>query len=174
MQFGRQHALYWHRATHISSNFLLLCYRLLFWGFRDRTRALPRITLGSAHAYFKRLTERERTRARRRNRQNLKFALTFCFFCILGVGGLVFPWTPVTRCPADGVGAEAGVFISSSVLTPEGRLRFVPAGDVLALGPLELVPCWLCEGCIPGACIPPVAGLPTCGDPGPGSWRLAT
>lgn len=41
------------------------------------------------------------------------------------------------------------------------------AGDVFALGPLELVPCWLACSCIAGACIWPGAGLPvTCGDPG--------
>lgn len=76
---------------------------------------------------------------------------------------------PLTCGPVEGVGAEAGVFISSSVLTPDGLLRLVPAGDVLALGPPELVPCWLCDGCMLGACIEPGAGLPTCGEPG--SWR---
>ncbi len=52
-------------------------------------------------------------------------------------------WMPLTCGPAEGVGADAGVFMSSSALTPDGLLRLVPAGDVLALGPPELVPCWL-------------------------------
>ena len=40
---------------------------------------------------------------------------------------------------------------SSSVLTADGRRLLFDAGEVLALGPLELVPCWLCCSCIPGA-----------------------
>lgn len=83
---------------------------------------------------------------------------------ILGVGGL--PLLPLTwpAGPAPGVGAEEP---SSSILTPDGRLRLFDCGDVLALGPLELVPGWLGCICMPGACICPGAGLPmTCGEPG--------
>ncbi len=98
-------------------------------------------------------------------------ALTFAFFAIRGVVDLGLLWMPFTCVPPDGVGAEPGVFISSSVLTADGRRLLVPAGDVLALGPLELVPCWLSDGCMPGACIVPIAGLPMCGEPG--SWRWA-
>jgi hypothetical protein len=70
--------------------------------------------------------------------------LFFCLFCILGVGGFVLFWMPlICGVPtATGVGAFTGP--SSSVLTADARLRLVPLfwdGDVLALGPLEVVPC---------------------------------
>jgi hypothetical protein len=55
--------------------------------------------------------------------------------------------------------------LSSSSLTALGRLLLLleTLGLVLALGPLECVPCWLCCGSIPGAC----AGEPLiCGEPG--------
>ena len=92
-------------------------------------------------------------------------ALPFARFVIRGVGGLVARfWMPFTcGFVAAGVGAPEP---SSSALTVDGRLRLLEAGEVLALGPLELVPCWLCCGCIPGACIWPGTGLPMCGDPG--------
>lgn len=68
-----------------------------------------------------------------------------------GVGGLLarfgapFIWGP----DPTGVGAPD----PSSSLMPDGRLRLLDAGDVLALGPPELVPCWLGCSCMPGACI---------------------
>lgn len=61
-----------------------------------------------------------------------------------------------------GVGAP----LSSSALTVEGLLRLLLAGLVLALGPLELVPCWLCWSCMLGACMCPCAGLPIWGELG--------
>jgi hypothetical protein len=68
--------------------------------------------------------------------------LPFTLFVIRGVGGLLPRfWIPFTWAAEAGVGAPDP---SSSTLTPEGRLRLFEAGDVLALGPLELVPCWLC------------------------------
>ena len=66
-----------------------------------------------------------------------------------------------------GVGADAGA--SSSPFTVDGLLLLLLfcAGEVLALGPLELVPCWLACSCIMGAAICPGIGLPTiCGEPG--------
>lgn len=71
---------------------------------------------------------------------------------IRGVGGFVGRfWMPLTCGPEPaGVGAPDP---SSSTLTPDGRRRLFDAGDVLALGPLELVPCWLGCSCMPGACI---------------------
>lgn len=93
--------------------------------------------------------------------------LPLILFCIRGVGGLVLlPATPLACGTAPlvaGVGAPPAM--SSSVLTPEGRLLFCPAGDVVALA-LELLPCWLCCICIAGACITPAAGLPIRGEPG--------
>lgn len=93
--------------------------------------------------------------------------LPLALFCIRGVGGFVLlPATPLTcgTAPAEaGVGAPPEV--SSSILTPEGRLLFCPAGDVVALA-FELLPCWLCCICMAGACIVPAAGLPICGEPG--------
>ena len=51
--------------------------------------------------------------------------------------------------------------MSSSVLTADARLLLLFCdGDVLALGPLELVPCWLAWSAMLGACIWPGAGLP--------------
>ena len=95
-------------------------------------------------------------------------------FVILGVGGLPFPaiatpltWGPPAAPMLVGVGAP----LSSSVFTPEGRRRLLLAGLVLALGPLELVPCWLCCRAMPGACMWPWDGLPMPGEPG--SWRCA-
>lgn len=85
---------------------------------------------------------------------------------ILGVDGL--PGRTPFTC---GVGAPDP---SSSTFTPDGRLRLFDAGDVLALGPLELVPCWLCCICMAGACICPGAGLPPmCGEPGRFMWAAA-
>lgn len=83
--------------------------------------------------------------------------LAFTLLAMRGVGGfcraIPFIWGPVP----PGVGAPDP---SSSVLTPEGRLRLFEAGDVLALWPLDPVPCWLCCICMAGACICPGAGLP--------------
>lgn len=98
-----------------------------------------------------------------RNHHGLFLARLF----ILGVDGLPARFTPFT-C---GVGAPDP---SSSTFTPDGRLRLFDAGDVLALGPLELVPCWLCCICMAGACICPGAGLPPmCGEPGRFMWAAA-
>lgn len=72
-----------------------------------------------------------------------------CRFAILGEGFAPARfWMPLTW--GTGVGA---LDPSSSVFTPDGRLRLFDAGDVLALGPLDPVPCWLAWSCIGGACI---------------------
>ena len=63
-------------------------------------------------------------------------------FVILGVGGFPLPWTPLScGVPEEaGVGADTGP--SSSAFTAEGLLRLLFwLGEVLALGPLEFVPC---------------------------------
>lgn len=71
------------------------------------------------------------------------------------------------------MGADAGV--SSSAFTVDGLLLLLFwAGDVFALGPLELVPCWLAWSCITGAAICPGIGLPAiCGDPGNIEFAMA-
>ena len=69
-----------------------------------------------------------------------------------------------------GIGVEAFAGpLSSSALTVDLRLLLFWDGDVFALGPLELVPCWLACSCMPGACMCPGTGLPRCGLPGR-SW----
>lgn len=93
---------------------------------------------------------------------------------ILGVWGFALPVivTPLTGGPAPilvGVGAP----LSSSVLTPDGLRRLLLAGLVFALGPLELVPCWLCCNAMPGAGMWPCEGLPMLGDPGSCRWAAA-
>jgi hypothetical protein len=61
------------------------------------------------------------------------FGFGLCFLVILGLG-----FTPGFVCVPL-------TWFSSSVFTALGLLRLLLAfGLVFALGPLELVPCWLC------------------------------
>lgn len=74
--------------------------------------------------------------------------------------------------PPAGVGADVGA--SSSVFTAEALLfLLIWEGDVFALGPLELVPCWLACSCMLGACMCPNAGLPVWGLPGKAWFAMA-
>jgi hypothetical protein len=72
-------------------------------------------------------------------RCQLYAGLPFCRFCIRGVGGFLLATPLAWGAPKlTGVGAP----LSSSALTvDDGLLRLLLAGLVLALGPLELVPC---------------------------------
>lgn len=84
------------------------------------------------------------TQDRQRYSQRNYAAFTFCFFCIRGVGGFALPCSPLICGLPAGVGTDVGPpFMSSSALMPDARLRFVPAGEVVALGPFDVVPCWL-------------------------------
>ena len=66
-------------------------------------------------------------------------------FCIRGVAGFPLIWTPLSCGVPMGTGVGADTGASSSAFTVDGLLLLLLfwAGDVFALGPLELVPCWL-------------------------------
>ena len=122
--------------------FILISWRLcpsdLSQGsLRAHRSSLP-LFLSSFSASFLPLSFREMFRPVERMRRHHGLALTR--FCNRGVvwGFLLAIPTPLT-CPPmlEGVGAP----LSSSVFTVDGRLRLLLAGLVLALGPLEFVPC---------------------------------
>ncbi len=76
-------------------------------------------------------------------------AFPFCLLPPIRGLGFTLGCTPF-GCPAS----------SPSVFTLGLRRLLETFGLVFALGPLELVPCWLCCSAIPGACMCPCAGLP--------------
>jgi hypothetical protein len=76
-------------------------------------------------------------------------AFPFCRLPPIRGLGLTLGCTPFACAPS-----------SPSVFTLALRRLVETFGLVFALGPLELVPCWLCCSAIPGACMFPCAGLP--------------